>query len=57
MLGMEVRHGQETVRIELALDSPLRLEAPVESPLSIRMSDLRDQVTDKLPAFCSGPGS
>lgn len=42
---------QESTRLQLAYDSPMRFENPVESDTGVRVNDYQDIITDKLLAF------
>jgi hypothetical protein len=46
----EVSWKSESVRVQLAYDSPYRFAAPVETPLG-RVNDYQDLIVDKLLAF------
>jgi len=46
-----VSEKEESTRIQFALDSPLRLDAPVRSELGLRINDYKDLTADKLQAF------
>jgi len=47
---LEVCRGQDTVRVQLAYDTPHRFAPPVETELG-RVNDFQDLVVDKLLAF------
>jgi hypothetical protein len=46
-----VRQGQESLKIDLALDSPFRFDAPVLSEVNILVNDFIDLRVDKILAF------
>jgi hypothetical protein len=45
------RHEKESLKIELALDSPFRFEPPVLSESSVYVNDFKDIQVDKILAF------
>jgi predicted nucleotidyltransferase component of viral defense system len=46
-----VVYGEETLKIDLALDSPFRFEPPVLCPPGIQINNFTDICTDKLLAY------
>ncbi len=46
-----VAKGEDNVKIDLALDSPFRLESPVLSETGVYLNDYRDVSADKMLAF------
>lgn len=47
----EIGNGKESIKLQLAYDSPFRFEPPFESSNGIRVNDYKDLSTDKLLAF------
>jgi hypothetical protein len=47
----EIGKGIESVKLQLAYESPYRLEPPLESSLGIKVNNYKDLTTDKLLAF------
>ncbi len=47
----ELRRNAESVRLQLAYDSPFRFREPVETDLGMRVNDYDDIIVDKLLAF------
>lgn len=50
-IELNVKKEKESVRVQLAYDSPFRFEKPHASELGVHINDYRDIVTDKLLAF------
>ena len=46
-----IRQGDESLRVDLALDSPFRFSSPVESEIGVLVNDLQDLQADKLLAY------
>lgn len=46
-----VARGEESLRVDLALDSPFRFEPPCQTYMGIRVNDERDLCVDKLLAY------
>jgi hypothetical protein len=46
-----IRQGDESLRVDLALDSPFRFSSPVESEIGVLVNDLQDLQVDKLLAY------
>lgn len=49
----EIDSGTESIKLQLAYESPFRLEPPIESPLGIKINNYKDLTTDKMLAFFS----
>lgn len=49
----EIGIETESVKLQLAYESPFRLEPPVESSLGIKINNFKDLTTDKMLAFFS----
>lgn len=49
----EIGEHDETVRMQLALDSPFRFQQPEQSKIGIMVNDFQDLVVDKFLAFFS----
>ncbi|MCU0285683.1 MAG: hypothetical protein MUF15_04720 [Acidobacteria bacterium] len=47
----EIGNGTESIKLQLAYESPFRFEPPFESSNGIRVNDYKDLSTDKLLAF------
>ncbi len=47
----EVSEKDESTRVQFALDTPFRLENPLDSELGLRINDYKDLIVDKLQAF------
>lgn len=47
----EIGIEKESVKLQLAYESPFRLEPPIESPLGVKINNYRDLTTDKFLAF------
>ncbi len=47
----EIGIEKESIKLQLAYESPFRLEPPIESPLGIKINNYKDLTTDKLLAF------
>ncbi|MGD2085485.1 MAG: nucleotidyl transferase AbiEii/AbiGii toxin family protein [Candidatus Aminicenantes bacterium] len=46
-IGME----KESIKLQLAYESPFRFELPIESPMGVRINNYKDLTTDKFLAF------
>jgi len=46
-----VKDKSESIKVQLAYDSPYHLDSPSESALGIKINSFKDLVTDKLQAF------
>lgn len=49
----EIGKETESVKLQLAYESPFRLEPPIESSLGIKINNFKDLTTDKMLAFFS----
>lgn len=49
--GFEFRKGKESIKFELAYDSPFRFEKPVLTEYGVNANDYKDLITDKMLAF------
>jgi hypothetical protein len=47
----EISNETESIKLQLAYESPYRLEPPLESSLGIKVNNYKDLTTDKLLAF------
>jgi hypothetical protein len=47
----EVSSQDENTRVQFALDTPFRLDDPVDSEFGLRINDYKDLIVDKLQAF------
>jgi len=47
----EIGKEKESVKLQLAYESPFRLEPPIESPLGVKINNYKDLTTDKFLAF------
>lgn len=47
----EIGIEKESIKLQLAYESPFRLEPPIEIPLGIKINNYKDLTTDKVLAF------
>jgi len=48
---IEAKDKSESIKVQLAYDSPYHLDSPSESSLGVKINSFKDLVTDKLQAF------
>lgn len=48
----ELSNGEESIRVQLALDSPFRFEPPLETNYGIKVNSYKDLIVDKTLVYC-----